>query len=327
MAGCASMKLVSLESDTVDGPKQVRQGQDINPRDITVWGIYKDGSRKVVSVGASDITFNKHSPGPQTVKVRIGVFNSQEVSFQTEVMALTTLTVLSPPRTTLFKIGEEPDPAWPGLVIQGGWDRMGNHNVDIKSCEITGFMINQPGKQTLTVAFEGLTTNFDIDVRAMTAIQITQSPEKLNYIQGEPLELTGIKAVGIWEGFPNEDLIITMADVSGFNPNNAGVQRVVVTQRGRSASFDVEVLALSRLVLEKPPTKTIYKFGEELDLTGIMIFGHYTGADPTKSRTEVIPINELSVDGFDPNRIGNQQRVTITVRGITVNFFVDIVLP
>jgi len=324
LAGCASMSLDHLETETVDGPKQVRQGQDIDPKLITVYGIYKDGSRKVVSVSSGNITFNKHTPGPQTVKVRVGIITSQEVSFQTEVMALRTLTVSSPPRTVLFKVGQEPDPTWPGLEIRGDWDQMGSQRIELSYCEITGYMKDQAGKQTIRVSYEGITTTFDVDVRSMTSIQIAQPPTKLDYVQGDSLDLTGLRVMGVWEGFPAEQLAITGNDVTGFNANNVGIQHVTVTKNERSASFDVEVMALTSIELDKPPTKTTYKAGEPLDLTGIMVYGNYTGADPTKKKRELIPENQLTVSGYEPNRIGRQQRVTITVRGQIANFFVDI---
>jgi hypothetical protein len=318
------MQLQYLETDTVDGPKQVRQGEDIDPRLITVWGVYKNGSRKVVNVSKNDITFNNHTPGPQTVKVRVGIFTSQEVSFQTEVMALRSLTVASQPRTVLYKVGDEPDMRWPGLEIRGNWDQMGSEKIDLALCEITGYMKGQSGKQTIRVSYEGLMTTFEVDVRGMTSIEIAQAPLKLDYFQGESLNLTGLKVVGVWEGFPPEEFGITMDDITGFNGNNSGIQHVRVTKNGKSADFDVEVLALSSIVLDKPPTKTDYKLGEPLDLTGILVTGNYTGADPTKRKQELIPIEQMSVSGYEPNRIGRQQRVTITVRGQNANFFVNI---
>jgi hypothetical protein len=130
--------------------------------------------------------------------------------------------------------------------------------------------------------------------------------------------------MGVWEGFPAEELSVTMSDISGYNANNVGVQHITVTKNEMSASFDVEVMALTSIVVDKPPTKTDYTAGQALDLTGIMIYGNYTGASPTKRMTELIPVDMLEVSGYEANRVGNQQRVTVTVRGQTANFFVNI---
>jgi len=322
---CASMQLVSIEEDNVSGPRQVRQGQNINPREVIIFGLYKDGSRKAVPVSQSNIVFNSHTPGPQTVVVRV---SGQVATFVTEVMALRTLTVSSPPRVTLFKEGDIPDPSWPGLEIRGEWDQMGSDRIDLSYCEITGYMKDQPGKQTIRVSYEGLVTTFEVDVRSMASILILQNPLKLDYFQGESLDLTGLMVRGIWgDGIPDEPLTIVGNDVSGFNSNQVGIQRLTITKNGRIANFNVEVLALTSIELDKPPTKTTYFLGEPLDLTGIMIYGNYTGADPNKKIRVLIPVEQLTVSGYEPNRIGRQQRVTVTVRGQVANFFVDIELP
>jgi hypothetical protein len=241
IAGCASMQLESVEQDTVEGPKQVRQGQDIDPKDITVWGIYKDGSRKKVTIVSGDISFNKNATGTQTVSVKVGLLGNQVVTFQTEVMALRSFTLASPPSTVSFKQGQQPDPAWPGLALQGDWDQMGSGNIDIKSCEITGLNKDQVGRQTVRVSYAGRSVTFDVTFQAMTGLQIAQPPSKLEYIQGDSLNLAGLKVMDTWEGLPAEELTVSMEDITGFNPNTIGTQRVVVTKGGRTVSFNVQV--------------------------------------------------------------------------------------
>jgi len=159
--GCASMTLVSLDTNTIEGPKQVRQGVDINPGDIKVTGIYKDDSRKAVAVKSENIVFDKHTPGVQTVKIRI---SKQEASFQTQVMPLNTLTAsFSSDAATLYT-GDMPDSKWPGLDVRGEWEQMGGGKVDVASCKITGYNQEQAGRQTLTVTFEGKTASFNVTV-------------------------------------------------------------------------------------------------------------------------------------------------------------------
>jgi len=156
--GCASMTLVSL--DTAEGPKQVRQGLDINPGDITLYGIYKDESRKTVNLKSENIVFDKHTPGTQTVKVRI---SKLEASFQTQVMPLNSLTAAFQPIGTLYT-GDTPDSKWPGLEIRGEWEQMGGGTIDAASCRISGYNKEQAGRQTLTVSFEGKTASFNVTV-------------------------------------------------------------------------------------------------------------------------------------------------------------------
>jgi len=241
LAGCASMTLVSLEQDSIDGPKQVRQGYDINPRDITLYGLYKDDSRKLVNIRAGDIVFNKNTPGPQTVRIRI---SGQEASFQTEVMPLRTLTIASQPRTAIFKQGQEADRTWPGLEIRGEWASMGSDRIDIASCEVSGFNKDTVGRQTVRVSFQGQSATFNVEVRAMASIRIVDQPAKLTYYVpvDSALDLTGLRVVGVWEGLPEENLAITRNDVTGFDITRGGTQRLTITKNGRSATFNVEVI-------------------------------------------------------------------------------------
>jgi hypothetical protein len=160
LAGCASMQLVSIDNESVTGPRQVRQGSDIDPKDITVMGVYKDGSKKAVNVKSEQIVFDTHKSGPQTVKIRI---SKNEASFQTQVMPLLSLSIASQP-TAKFFTGEPLDRKWPGLEIQGTWEQMGSGKIDTASCEITGFSLEKAGDQTITVSFEGKTAAFSINV-------------------------------------------------------------------------------------------------------------------------------------------------------------------
>ena len=328
LAGCKSMQVDYLEQESVSGPSHVRQFYPINPREITVWAMYKDGKRRVYSVSPSEISFDSSRPGTQTVRIR-GAFNRQEVSFQTEVVALNGLTITSPPRNTLFKIGTDPDPRWPGLEIRGTWAQLGSEQIPIDRCEVTGYLKNQSGRQTITVAFGGLRTTFEVNVRSMSGIQIINPPRKTDYYQGETLDLAGLRVMGLWgDGIPDEELTITRADVTGFNSNNRGIQRLTITKNERTVNFSVEVWGLVSLDLEKPPTKTIYVVGEQLDLRGILIKGTYMGSTDTRREGDgYIAVDRLRFNGYDPNRVGKQQRITVWVEGLNaiyVNIFVDV---
>jgi DNA-binding CsgD family transcriptional regulator len=50
LAGCASVAAVSIDNESVTGPRQVRQYRDIDPKSITVYAVYKDKSRTQLSL-------------------------------------------------------------------------------------------------------------------------------------------------------------------------------------------------------------------------------------------------------------------------------------
>jgi len=237
LAGCASMTVVGIDESSVTGPKQVRQYGDINPRDITIYAFYKDDSRKSYTVRSADIVFDNSRVGPQTVNVKVsGGFTA---TFETEVMALTGITVASQPAAV--KVGASS--SWTGLEIQGVWDQMGSEKIDTSKCQITGFNASREGSQTVTVSYNGKQASFNVQVVAMQSIRITSNPAKVSYYQGEPLDLTGLKVAGVYgSGIPDEELTIAASNITGFNTQTIGRQTLTVTSGGRTATFSVEVL-------------------------------------------------------------------------------------
>jgi len=256
LAGCASMILLSVESESVKGPERVRQYGDINPKDIIIYGNYKDGSRKQISVSKGDISFDNSKPGVQTVKVNTG---KEPVNFQTEVMALTGLTITSSPKAWKLGVparvpkssagGVSAAPGndqnnWPGLEIQGVWDKLGSEKISASAiadeCQFSGFDPNKAGAQNVTVAWKGKQTTFSVNVVAMDSLKITTLPTKTVFGQGEQLDTRGIKVTGTWPGIGEE--AISNPSFSGYDPAKIGKQTVTVTANGKSATFGVEVV-------------------------------------------------------------------------------------
>jgi len=236
LAGCSSMIVVSIDRESVTGPKQVRQYGAIDPKSITIYGHFKDGSRKPISINKNDISFDNTKPGTQTVNVRTA---KDPVSFQIEVMALTGITVTSQPKA--FKLGVAVDPKWPGLEIQGAWDQMGSGKIDIAECQITGLDVNKAGAQTVTVAWKGKQATFNAQVVAMESIKIASNPTKTTYYQGDTLDLAGIRVIGVWPGIGEEAIAVSASDASGFNSANTGRKTITITKNGKTATFTVEV--------------------------------------------------------------------------------------
>ncbi len=85
---------------------------------------------------------------------------------------------------------------------------------------------------------------------------------------------------------------------------------------GSSGSSRVAVSAIS---ITTEPDKTVYKLGEELDLTGLVVTATYT--DGT---TKIVEHSKLTVSGFDNETVGEQQ-ITVTYEGKTATFVVNVV--
>jgi len=151
------MTVISIEQDSVTGPERVGQGQAINPRDVTVYGMYKDGNRKTVGVRTVDL--DTSTPGTKTARIKVAGFDA---SFTTEVVPLSSITLVSPPSKVTYNRGESLNLA--GLKVTGAWAGLPAADIAIAASDITGFNANTLGQQRLTITKFGKTAVFNVNV-------------------------------------------------------------------------------------------------------------------------------------------------------------------
>ena len=129
--------------------------------------------------------------------------------------------------------------------------------------------------------------------------------------EGQELDLTGGSLKVVYESEDNytETIPLAMSMISGYNPSKVGVQTLVVTYGGKTATFlvVVQVKTASSVEIATVPAKTAYEEGDALDLTGGSITVNYTAEELS---AETIAITEDMVSGYDPFAVGTQ---TLTV--------------
>ncbi|WP_129688912.1 carbohydrate-binding protein [Gottfriedia acidiceleris] len=76
---------------------------------------------------------------------------------------------------------------------------------------------------------------------------------------------------------------------------------------------------LNSIEITKPPVKTVYRIGESLDITGIVVTGTYSDGS-----TRIEEVRTSDVSGFDSSRAVDSQILTVTVRGKKVTYPVKI---
>lgn len=76
---------------------------------------------------------------------------------------------------------------------------------------------------------------------------------------------------------------------------------------------------LNSLELTKQPAKTVYHIGESLDITGMVVTGTYIDGS-----TRVEQIRSSDVSGFNSSTAVASQTLTVTVRGKTTTYLVEI---
>lgn len=176
------------------------------------------------------------------------------------------------------------------------------------SAEISDYTISYPdmssaGTKTVTITYDEQTATFDIDVIAISKIEITTLPNKLEYRKNETLDTTGLAVSTVWTDGSKE----TLADgytVSDLDSAETGEKIITITYQDFTTTFTVEVVADAvGIRISHYPIKTYYKIGELLDLTGLVVV--VVRQDGTEKE-----ITDYTVSGFDSSKVGTK---TITV--------------
>ena len=189
----------------------------------------------------------------------------------------------------------------------------------------SGLDTSKLGPCTITVTFGGKTASFNVEIVPVDVEKISMQtlPNTLRYMKGNAqLDLTGAELLVEYSPTGTETIPVTADMVTGFAPNAAGVQTLTVTYKGRTTTFQVEVVdnSVQSIAIKQAPSKRQYLYAmEDLDLTGGQLSVVY-GFEGEK----IIPITEDMVSGFDKNLVGTQI-ITVTYGGFTTSFTVDVV--
>ena len=263
-------------------------------------------------------TFNPNKEGAQTINVayegfteKFGVIvedNLQSIKIKTE------------PTKTKYKYGEALDIT--GGQISAIKSSGKAENIDITTSMVSGYNPNKLGKQTITITYKGKTTQYSVEVEDyIKDIKLT-NPNKLIYKVNEKMDLTGGKVTPVMaSGIASPAIPMTNTDVTitGFDTTTVGAKIVKVSYKGISKTFGITVEdGYSEMKIKTLPTKTEYKYGESLDLTGGTI--EITKDSGTK---ETINITKDMISGYNSKKLG-AQILTVTYQGLTQQFVVKV---
>jgi len=186
------------------------------------------------------------------------------------------IAVTTPPTTTSYMQGDTFDPT--GMVVTA--TRRDGSTEDVTAyCTFSPSVLTTEGTQTVIIGYNGKTTTTSISVSEVS-ISITTPPTTTEFEKGQPLDLTGIVVTAMnGQRTKNVTSQCTFSPADGEILSTAGDVTVTATYYGHTASTTVSVIGLTDISITTPPTKTIYKENEQLDLTGIVVtadYGAYT---------------------------------------------------
>jgi uncharacterized protein YkuJ len=233
VAGLTGIVVASPPSKT-----EYLAGEDLDLAGIVIKGTWEGMGEKPVNVTKAQVSgYNKDKAGVQTLTVD---YSGKRASFDIRVAGLTGIVVASPPNKTEYFVGEDLDLT--GVLVNGIWEGMGEKPVNVTKENFSSIDKTRAGKQNVVVSYQGKTTSFSVTFVAMQSIIIFRPPAKLNYENGEQLDIEGLAVQGTRGGASSIEMVdISRLQISGYDRFKAGNQTITITLGGKTDTFRVTV--------------------------------------------------------------------------------------
>lgn len=181
------------------------------------------------------------------------------------------------------------------------------------------------GLQTVYVQYKNLSAlRYEINVvpLAVETVEITNKPEKLEYLEGQPLDLAGGTVLVTYNN--KEAVPMAMTDfgitVSGYNPDQSGEQTITIDCGGKTAEFTVNVrakTALSITVSTLPQTAYIEGKETALNLAGGKLTVHFDNDTHPE-----LDLSVATLSGFK-SEVGTHT-ITVEYQGLQTQFDITV---
>ena len=255
--------------------------------------------------------------------------NGQDFTANLKVTLDDTITGMTLKQTgtvkTNYKYNEEIDVTNLVIVVH---KLSGDENVPVTKDMIKNYNKQQLGNQTVSVEYNGTTVGtINATVKDYIASVVITAPSKITYKYNEELDLSDAKITITMASKPNAPttISVTPSMISGYNKTQVGAQTITITytdseNKVHKQTFGVTVNdAIKTITLENNNFKTNYKYGENLNLSGLSL-----KVTKESGATTTVPVTSGMISGYNPNKLGNQT-LTINYEGKQFTTVVNVV--
>lgn len=281
------------------------EGQELDLTGMVVTAVMNNGIENTVGTGYT-VSGYSSVPGTHTITV---AYLGKTVTFEVTVAErkLVSLALNTLPNKLEYVSGQTFDES--GMQVIATYD-----NGDVEVAEdytLSGFD-STPGIKTIVISLDGQSVSFPAKViaRVITEFKLVSTPSKLDYIEYEAFDPTGLKAEATYNDGETE--VVTDYDLAGFS-SKPGTHTITVAFEGFVKSFEINVVPR---VLEDikviAPHKVTYYIGEAFDATGMEVIACYNNG-------QEIAVDDYKVSGFESAAPG-AKTVTVTYGGMERSF-------
>ncbi len=287
--------------------------------------VTKDSGTKTIPMTKDMITeldgtaFNSKKLGTRNLQVTYGGITKE---YEIIVSDYVKDVILTPPSKVKYEYGEN-------LKLDGGSVQevmasgTATSPVALTDSRITlsTFNPNSEGAQTIYVSLDGKQIgSFGLIVEDNVQSIVMKDTPKTKYKYGEALDIKGGTILATKTSTKTETINISSSMVSGYNPNKLGEQKLIVTYKGKTTNYSVNVEDYVADIKIIKPKKLVYKLNEKLDLKEGMV----QKVMASGTATSPVAMTQAMIKGFDSSTEG-AKLISVTYGGITKTFGITVV--
>lgn len=289
---------------------------------VTLRLYYADGTSATASADSTMLSeLDLSQPGEQEIHLSCrGLTTEETITIHVKEKSIQTLEMSIYPEVIRYR--KEIDSLdLQGCMILAIYDNGTSEEIALTEDMVNGFDNTTTGVQTLTVTYGGKTCFFEVTVYEPTTLSVVTLPTKTEYVQGQPLDLSGGSLQLAYSDGVTERINMTDTTVT-FDKTATGTVVATAQHDGKTAQFHLTILPrqVTSLELLSQPDKLSYNLLEELDFTGSHVRVTFLSSD---SYTEEFPLRAEMVSGYD-NQSPGFQTLTVTYGEKTQSFTVRV---
>jgi len=313
--------IVSIAVKTNPTKTSYYSGDTLDTTGLTLEVKYNDGSVKTVSSGYVCSHTLLTSVSTQKITVTYG---GKSTSFNVSVTEkkLIKIGAATHPKKLSYNVGEALDTA--GLNIVGVYNDGSQENIN-SGYTCSPIKFDKAGIQTVTITYQGLTTNFTVTVLEAEVTAIKMESEinlkaKETYKLNPTIEPSNAPDKKIT--YTTSDKTIATVDKNGLiTAVKAGSAQITAkTSNGKTAICKVTVKTTETIQFDTMPTKTEYYLGDTFSSAGLRLrYRDENGKYTTISSGFAVSSPDTKTEGT--------KTVTVTYKGLTLNYDITVKTP
>ncbi len=268
--------LDGIQVTTTPTKLQYVKDQPLNLSGGKITLYYNNNETEEIDLSQTELTYDKEATGTVVVTVKYqGYRDTFEITVNPKVVK--SISLLQKP--TKLEYIEGCDLDLTGGILKVSYESEDNYfeNIPLTESMISGYDKNTLGYQVVMIDYQGHQVNFRVITvaKSLTEVKVTEKPNKLTYVEGDPFDATGMVVVAHYDNGASK-IVTDLATISGYSAA-PGTKTVTVSYEGKMDTFTVTVIEkqVVSIAVTKKPDKLHYFEDEALDRTGMVVTSYY----------------------------------------------------